>query len=128
MSRLLDSRGLILAALEAAGIAHATTAKFAAPCVLVEPGDPWAGVDLSFGGRRTGRWKLTLVAGRADSAGGLELLSQLVDETDAALLTIPGCQLPSWARPFDAELGGATYAASAATVQLLTRTPEELPL
>jgi hypothetical protein len=125
-NRLTASRGELLAALEAAGIAHSTTGKFAAPCVLVEPGDPWAAVDLSLGARRVGRWRLTLVAGRADSAGSLERLADLVDATDAALLTVPGVQLPTWARPFDTTLDGAAYAATAATVQLQTKTPQEV--
>lgn len=126
MSRLSGSRADILGALEAAGIAHATTGKFAAPCVLVEPGDPWAAVELSLGARRVGRWRLTLVAGRADSAGALERLMQLVDDTDTALLTVPGLQLPTWARPFDTTLDGAAYAATAATVQLQTKAPQEV--
>jgi len=126
VSRLIQSRALILGALEAAAIPHATTGKFAAPCVLVEAGEPWAAVDLSMGARRTGRWRLTLVAGRADSAGSLERLAELVDDTDTALLTVPGLQLPTWARPFDMQLDGAAYAATNATVQLLTPPPQEV--
>ena len=125
-SRLLASRAGILAALEAAGIRTGTTGKWSAPAVLVEPGDPWAAVDLSLGARRTGRWRLTIVAGRADSAGALEALAELVDRVDVALLTVPGVQLPTWARPFDTSLDGAAYAATAATVQLLTPSPPEV--
>ena len=121
MSRLLDSRDTITAALVAGGLTVATTGKFAAPCVLVEPGDPWAGTDLSLGKRRTGRWRLTLVAGRADGGGNVERLAALVDQADAALLTVPGLELPTWARPFDATLDGAKYAATNATVQYLTK-------
>lgn len=126
MSRLLASRALILDALEAAELVVATTGKWSAPCVLVEPGDPWAAVDLSLGARRTGRWRLTLVAGRADSAGALERLAELVDGVDSALLAVAGLQLPTWARPFDTQVDGAAYAATAATVQLLTPTPQEV--
>lgn len=120
MSRLLSSRAAILAALEAGGVNTATTGKFSAPCVLVEAGDPWAAVDLSLGRRRTGRWRLTAVAGRADSEGVIELLADLVDTVDRALLALPGVQLPTWERPFNASESGITYAATAATIQALT--------
>jgi hypothetical protein len=120
VSRLLSSRAAILAALEAGGVNTATTGKFSAPVVIVEAGDPWAAVDLSLGRRRTGRWRLTLVAGRADSDGVIESLAELVDRVDAALLRLPGVQLPTWERPFNATEGGVVYAATAATIQALT--------
>jgi hypothetical protein len=120
VSRLLSSRAAILAALEAGGVNTATTGKFSAPCVLVEAGDPWAAVDLSLGRRRTGRWRLTAVAGRSDSEGVIEKLADLVDEVDRAILALPGVQLPTWERPFNATEGGVTYAATAATIQALT--------
>jgi hypothetical protein len=119
-SRLLRSRETITAALKAGGLNPSSTGKFSAPCVLVEPGEPWAGVDLSLGRKRTGHWRLTLVAGKADSAGALERLMGLVDAADAALLTVPGISLPTWARPFDAMLDGATYAATQSTIEALT--------
>ena len=126
MSRLLASRTAIVAALEAGGINAATTAKWSAPVVLVEPGDPWAGVELSLGRRRTGRWRVTAVAGRADTDGALERLADLVDRVDVALLTVPGLELPTWSRPSDIQLDGASYAASSATIQLQTPTLQEV--
>jgi hypothetical protein len=126
MNRLLASRQTILDALEAARIAHSVTAQWSAPCVLVEPGEPWASVDLSLGSKRTGRWRLTLVAGRADTAGILDSLAGLVDTVDAALLTIPGVQLPTWQRPFDIILSGSRYAGTSATIQLITPTLNEV--
>ena len=125
-SRLLASRTAILAALEAAQLNSATSGKWSAPVVLVEPGDPWAGVDLSLGRRRTGRWRLTVVAGRADTAGAIERLAELVDQVDAALLAVRGLELPTWSRPSDLSLDGALYAAASSTVQLLTPTPQEV--
>ena len=119
-SRLLSSRASILAAIEAGGVHAATTGKWSAPVVLVEAGDPWAAVDLSLGRRRTGRWRLTAVAGRADSEGIVEVLAELVDQVDAALLAIPGVQLPTWGQPFSGSLGGVAYACTAATIQALT--------
>ena len=120
MSRLLSSRAVIVNALEAADVNVATTGKWSAPVVLVEAGDPWAAVDLSLGRKRVGRWRLTAVAGRADTAGIVEKLAELVDEVDRALLTVPGVQLPTWNRPFGGVLDGTTYAATTATIQAMT--------
>jgi hypothetical protein len=126
VTRLLASRTQIVAALEAGGLNPATTGKWSAPCVLVEPGEPWAAVDLSMGRRRTGRWRLTAVAGKTDTEGAFEELAELVDKTDTALLAVAGLELPTWARPVDLTLGGSTYAATVATVQLLTPTQTEV--
>jgi hypothetical protein len=126
VSRLAGSRQLIVDALEAANLNPATTQQWAAPAVIVEPGDPWAAVDLSLGRRRTGRWLLTIVTGSTDTAGAFEELAELVDRTDAALLTVPGVELPTWARPSDRSLDGALHASSSATIQLLTPRPEEV--
>ena len=116
MSELLDSRARILEALDAGGIRTATTGKFAAPCVLIEPGDPWSEPVRMPG--RVARWRLTAVGGRADSDGALEILGGIVDGANAALRTIDGCQAPTWARPFDLVLGGVSYGASVATIQI----------
>jgi hypothetical protein len=119
VSRLLASRATIAAALDAGGIRNSAGGQFAAPAVLVEPGDPWAG-PFGLHGRRMGRWRLTAIAGRADTAGVLETLADLVDTVDAALLTIGGAQLPTWAGPRDVSLGNVPYAASIATIELVT--------
>ena len=119
MSRLGESRDTITAALAAAGLTVSTTGKFAAPCVLVEPGEPWAGLNV-LARARVAHWRLTLVAGRADSAGALDSLMALVDATDAAILTLPGVSLPTWARPFDATLDGSAYAATQGTIETPT--------
>jgi hypothetical protein len=124
VSRLLSSRDSLTAALEAAGVHAATTGKWSAPVVLVEAGDPWAAVDLSLGRRRTGRWRITAVAGRADSDGIVERLADLVDQVDEALLRVPGVQLPTWSQPFAGSLGGVSYACTSSTIQTLT---EEAP-
>jgi len=120
VSRLLSSRSAIVNALEAGGVHAATTGQWSAPVVLVEAGDPWAAVDLSLGRRRTGRWRLTAVAGRTDTDGIVEKLAELVDAVDPALLAIPGVQLPTWGQPFSASLDGTAYACTAATIQVLT--------
>jgi len=118
-SRLMRTRQAIAAALEAGGLRVATTGQLAAPGVLLEAGDPWAAVE-SLHGRRVARWKVTLVAGRSDSEGALDTLAELVDAADRALLGLPGVQLPTWAKPFDAQLGAVPYAATVATIQLST--------
>jgi hypothetical protein len=119
VSRLLDTRATVIAALEAAGIAYSTTGKFSAPAVLVEPGEPWA-EPASLKGRRLARWRLTAVAGRADTEGSIERLADLVDSVDAALLAALGVQLPTWSMPRDVALGNVPYAASIATIQSMT--------
>lgn len=119
-SRLYASRTAILAALESGGLRTATTGQYAAPVVVVEPGSPWAGADVSLGGVRMGRWRLTAIAGRQDSDGALEGLADLVDAIDDALLTLAGVQLPTWSQPADVNVQGVPYAAASATVQLRT--------
>ena len=117
MASIVESRAALLAALEAGGIAVATTGRFSAPGVIVEPGDPWAEWARMPG--RIYRWRLTAVGGRADSEGSLLELAGLIDAIDAALLA-PGAarssSLPSWARPVDTMLDGVSYAASVATI------------
>lgn len=118
MSRALDDRARILAALEAADIRTATTGQLSAPGVLVEPGDPWSEPRRLPG--RASRWQLTALAGRASSEGAYAELGELVDKLDAALRTIPGCELPSWSKPADYTVGGVPYAGTIATIQLMT--------
>lgn len=118
MSTIGDSRAAVLAGLEAGGIRTATTGKMSAPAVLVEPGDPWS-TPVRLPGRLI-RWQLTAVAGRADSEGSFAELAELVDSVDAALRTVAGCRLPTWAKARDALLGGVPYAAAVATIEYAT--------
>jgi hypothetical protein len=118
VSSLLASRTRILAALDAGEVRIATSGRLSAPCVLIEPGDPWAEWARAPG--RIYRWRLTAIGGRADSEGSLLELAELVDKIDAALLA-PGAsrstQLPTWAMPTDTTLGGVAYASTVATIQ-----------
>jgi hypothetical protein len=116
MSRLIDARARILEALEANGIRTATTLKLTAPVVHVEPGDPWSEPARLPG--RTSRWRLTAIAGKADSEGAHAELAEMVDGIDAALRTVDGCQLPAWSKPTDYAIGNVPYAATVATVML----------
>lgn len=118
-STLAESRERIRAVLEAGGVRVATTGKLAAPCVLLEAGDPWAEPNRLAGGGRVYRWQLTALGGRADSDAALLELAELVDEIDAALLAPAASRslsLPTWARPTDLALGGIPYATSIATI------------
>jgi hypothetical protein len=115
-SAIMATRARILEALEAGGVRSATGGKYAAPCVLVEPGDPWS-EPRRLPGRVT-RWRLTAIAGRVDTEGAYEQLGEFVELVDVALLTVAGVQLPAWAMPHDYRLGDVTYAATIATVQL----------
>lgn len=117
-SRALVDRSRLLEALEAHGIRTSTTGKLSAPVVLVEPGDPWSEPRRMPG--RVTRWDLTALAGRADSAGALEALGELVDEIDAALRAVPGCELPTWSKPTDYNVTGVPYAGVIATIQVAT--------
>ena len=117
----MESREAIAEALEAGDIAVAIGGQLTAPCVLLEPGDPWADAHYLAGrGRRLGRWQLTAIAGRADTGAAYEELASLIDRIDTALLAVKGLELPIWARPSDRTLGNVPYAATTATVQLLT--------
>lgn len=119
MSRALDDRARIVTALEAAGVRTATTGKLAAPCVQIEPGDPWS-EPRRLPGRVT-RWQLLALAGGGpDSEGALAQLGELVDQVDTALRTVAGCELPAWSKPTDYPLGGVPYAGALATVQIST--------
>jgi hypothetical protein len=120
MSQLLASRGHITAALEAGGIRWSTTGTFAAPAVLVEPGEPWAEPHTLGHGRRNGRWRLTAVAGKADTEGAVETLADLIDAVDGALWKLPNVELPTWSMPRDVLLGNVPYAASIGTIQYMT--------
>jgi hypothetical protein len=122
----MATRSRIATALEAGGVRVAYTGQFSAPCALIEPGDPWGSVELSLGRKRVARWQLTLVAGRPDSEAALAALADLIDAADQALLTVPGVQLPTWAKPSDASLANVPYATTVATIQLTTA-EEPLP-
>jgi hypothetical protein len=117
MSRALDDRARILAALEAGGIRTATGGTLSAPVVHVEPGDPWSEPRRMPG--RVTRWRLMALSGRADTEGSFEALGELIDTIDVAL-RIPGCELPTWGKPTDYTVSGVPYAGSIATIEIGT--------
>lgn len=117
MSAALESRDRITGALEAGDVRTATGGKFAAPCVLVEPADPWSEPVRMPG--RLFRWRLTAVGGRTDTGASYAELGELIDRIDAALRA-PGVSrsigLPAWSMPVDQTLGGVAYAVSIAAI------------
>ena len=118
MSRLGDERSTILAALEAGGIRTATGGKLAAPCILLEPGDPWTEPRRAAPTRgRVSRWRLSAIPAAVDTVAAIDELAGMIDEADAALRTISGLELPSWARPIEQEIAGIRRAVSIATIQ-----------
>jgi len=103
VSTIGDGRAAILAALGAAGVRAGTSGRYAAPVVILEPADPWS-TPLAMP-RRVAQWQLTAVAGAGDSDAALEQIAELVDAVDAALRAVPGCGLPTWAKPRDQIVG-----------------------
>lgn len=119
---MIAARDRLVGAFAAADVRTATTGKLAAPVVHIEPGDPWSEPSQlrgGSGGRRLTRWRLTAIAGRADSDSAFAILGGLIDRIDDALLTIDGAQLPVWAKPTDYLIGNVPYAASIANIQLI---------
>jgi hypothetical protein len=110
MSRLGDRRAEILEALRAAGVSVATSGRFAAPGVLLEPADPWSEPARMPG--RTSRWQLTALAGTPDSDAALLQLADMIDRVDRALRTIDGVGLPTWAKPRDQTIGEIAHGSS----------------
>lgn len=118
-SRALADRARILDALAAAEIRTATSGKLSAPVVVVEPGDPWSEPKRLPG--RVTYWRLTAYVGKADTEGGLVELGEMIDRIDAALRKVGGCSLPTWAKPADYQLDGASRAGSIGSVEIGTQ-------
>jgi hypothetical protein len=124
---LMVARTRLIETFTAAGIRAPIGGQFSAPCVLVEPGSPWA-EPLKLGGgsaRRTSHWRLTAIAGKVDTDQAFSALAELVDAIDVALRAAHADdgspiypQLPTWQRPGDLELGGVPYGASVADITL----------
>jgi len=112
----MDDRARILLALETADVRTATGGKLSAPCVVVEPGDPWSEPRRLPG--RVSRWRLMALASKPDTEGSFGELGDLIDRVDGALRTVPGCELPAWSKPTDYSIGGVPYAGTVAIVQI----------
>lgn len=115
MSRLTDARVRLDDALTGSGIRTALGGRFAAPCLLIEPAEPW--IDrATVSPRVIVRWKLTAIARPADTEAAYDELAELIDQTDAALLSLRGVSLPPWGAPHDVTLGNVAHPAAAGIV------------
>jgi hypothetical protein len=112
-SRLGERRAELLEALRAGNVRVATSGRFAAPVVILEPADPWSEPARMPG--RSSRWQLTAIAGTADSDAALLELAELVDGVDRALRTLDGVGLPTWGRPVDRTIGEIAHASTIGT-------------
>jgi hypothetical protein len=119
VSRLLNARARLADALTGSGVSVTFGGRFAAPAVLVEPGEPWVSRERSSRPLES-RWKVTAIAGRSDTAGAYDELGDMIDAIDHALLSIRGVSLPSWGAPHDVTLGNVAHPASTASVLIYT--------
>ena len=115
MSRLTDARSQLAAALTAAGIRSTFSGRLAAPCVLIEPAEPWLSRE-ALGRGLESRWRCTAIAGRTDTQSAYDELAAMIDAIDGALLTLRGVSLPTWGAPHDVTLGNVAHPATTATV------------
>jgi len=115
MSRLKDARDRLADALTGSGIRTAFGGRFAAPCILLEPAEPW--IDrATVSPRVIVRWKLTAIARPADTEAAYDELADMIDATDAALLSLRGVSLPPWGAPHDLTLGNVAHPAATGVV------------
>jgi hypothetical protein len=107
---LKDSRQTLLDALTAAGVnAFYGMGAFTAPCARVYPAEPWVDLSGLANGRRTQRWEVWVVAGRADALATFDELEALVKTCNDALNGLQGWAYPVWRRPAVTEMGGTRY-------------------
>lgn len=116
MSALGSARAAMVAALTAGGVRVPSGLRVSAPCVMVEPGDPWTEPSRLPG--RLSRWKLTAIAAAVDSDASIAELAELVDAVDTALYGLQGVQLPTWSKPADIQLEGVLRPATTAIVSI----------
>ena len=114
-SRVMRARARLADALEGSGVRTALGGRFAAPCVLIEPGEPWVSRERASSSLEV-HWKLTAIAGRTDTGAAYDALGALIDEVDRALLSLRGVSLPSWGAPHNVDLGNVSHAASTGVV------------
>jgi hypothetical protein len=115
---LKDSRQFLLAAIEAAGVnAFFGIGQFTAPCARIYPAEPWVDASGLANGRRTQRWEIWVVAGKADSIATFDELEALVKVCNDAVSGLQGWSHPTWRRPAITEMGGTRYFACRGIVE-----------
>jgi hypothetical protein len=117
VSRLIDARERIADALVGSGVRVAYGGRYAAPCVLLEPAEPWIDRATPSRNLRT-RWRATAIGGRSDTEGAYDELGEMVDLIDAALLSLRGASLPSWGAPHDVTLGNVAHPSAVGVIEL----------
>lgn len=107
---LTDSRQVLLDAIEAADVnAFYGMGQFTAPCARIYPADPWVDISGLANGRRTQRWEIWVVAGKADSVANFDELEALLIKVNNAVSGLAGWAWPVWRRPAITEMGGTRY-------------------
>jgi len=115
---LKDSRETIYNALIAADVnAFYGVGAFTAPCARIFPADPWVDLSGLANGRRTQRWEIWAVAGKADSLATYDELEALVIEINSVLSQLQGWSTPAWRRPSVTDMGGSRYFACRGTME-----------
>lgn len=115
---LKASRQVLLDVLEASSIpAYYGMGRFSAPCARIFPGEPWVDLSGLANGRRTQRWEIWAVAGKADSLANFDELEALVQQCNDAVSGLQGWSHPSWRRPAVTEMGGVKYFACRGVVE-----------
>lgn len=117
---LTTARAELLSTLESADIrSFYGVGVFAAPCARIFPADPWVDLSGLAGGRRTQRWEVWAVAGRADALATFDELEALVMKINAAIEGLPNWNRISWRRPGITDMGGTKYFACRGTLETL---------
>lgn len=125
MSGLTDARTELATALEAGTPFRAysePSGAFAAPCYRLHPGSPWLGPSDIHGGRRTQKWEIWVVVGKADSKASTIKLEDMVSAATIALDALIGAGnwgMPIWERPGPVDMGGTNYFAVRGTIETI---------
>jgi hypothetical protein len=115
---LQTSRQVLLDLLTAAGVnTFYGMGAFTAPCARIYPADPWVDLSGLANGRRTQRWEIWVVAGKADALANFDELEALVKTCNDAVSGLQGWSYPSWRRPAITEMGGTRYFACRGVVE-----------
>jgi hypothetical protein len=115
---LKDSRQTLLDALGTAGVnAFYGMGAFTAPCARIFPADPWVDLSGLANGRRTQRWEVWAVAGKADAIANFDELEAMVQAINTALAPLQGWSYLAWRRPAVTIMGGTGYFACRGTME-----------
>jgi hypothetical protein len=115
---LTSARQALLDALTAADIdTYYGWGAFSAPCARVFPAEPWVSLDGLLGGKRTQRWEIWAVAGKADSGATFDELEAMVIAINDACEPLQPFARIEWHRPTSTDMGGTRYLASRGVIE-----------